>query len=141
MFRKLQFPFPSSKKGVPQGSILAPLLFSIFINDLGFGVDSATIHLYADNTIIYTVASSLNQALLNLHHAFNVIQHSLSQLKLKLKKDKIYDFQSYSFQDNGCGNISTFYGTTNERVCSYKCLGTVYGQMEKLLLMYTLIIC
>ena len=37
---------------VPQGSILAPLLFSLFINDLPSNVPSASIHMYADDTTV-----------------------------------------------------------------------------------------
>ena len=44
------------KHGVPQGSILGPLFFTVFINDLPLHVSSSEIDLYADDTTITSSA-------------------------------------------------------------------------------------
>jgi hypothetical protein len=74
--------------GVPQGSILGPTLFSVYINDVSLAAGDSLIHLYADDTILYTSGPSLDTVLTNLQMSFNAIQLSFPGLQLLLNASK-----------------------------------------------------
>ena len=58
--------FLEIKCGVPQGFILGPLLFSMYINDLVTYLITCKVSPYADDTTLITSASSLIEIMLNL---------------------------------------------------------------------------
>ena len=47
--------------GIPQGSVLGPLFFPIYINDLTEGI-SSTIKRSADDTSLFSIVNNINES-------------------------------------------------------------------------------
>ena len=77
-------------RGVPQGSVLDPLLFNIYINDLLLFIQNADICNYADDTTIYACDKSLDTITHKLENDCNVALKWFSDNFMKLNADKCH---------------------------------------------------
>lgn len=53
--------------GVPQGSVLGPILFIMYINDMRRVLRFCDINLFADDTVIFIAAKNLDDAVQHLN--------------------------------------------------------------------------
>ena len=57
--------------GVPQGSILGPLLFLLYVNDFPQHVQNENCYIFADDTIIYSFGSNVHEVMTHLQGALD----------------------------------------------------------------------
>ena len=74
--------------GVPQGLLLGPLLFIIYVNDLVECVKSCQVQLYADDTVLYFSNSSISNIELALNSDLENLYRWMCQNKLTVNCQK-----------------------------------------------------
>ena len=82
--------------GVPQGSILGPLFFLVYVNDLKNVLRNNNYQLYADDTVIYCSSTSFDRANIALQDILNKfgVWCSENALTVNVKKTKVMAFGS-----------------------------------------------
>ena len=72
--------------GVPQGSILGPLFFLVYINDLATDL-KCNVKLFADDTSLFTVVEDPNTAANNMNHDLELIIQWAHDWKMAFNPD------------------------------------------------------
>ena len=93
------------KKGVPQGSILGPLLFNVFVNDMFHFVDKCSLYNYADDNSISTASPCVHDVVSNLKTDCNNIMEWFSVNDLQANPSK-FQFMLLSSSNIDNSNIS-----------------------------------
>ena len=80
--------FQNVNVGVPQGSILAPLLFLLYMNDISQCLKFSRCNIYADDVVIYTSSPNFTEAALHLQADLDRLSYWYTKNKLKINIDK-----------------------------------------------------
>ena len=118
------------KAGVPQGSILGPLFFLIYINDLSENLKS-TVKLFADDTSIFHVVKDPNTSAEILNHDLTRISEWAYRWKMSFNQDPSKQAQEELLSNNvtktNHPNI-IFNGSTVQRSANQKHLGLILDE-------------
>jgi hypothetical protein len=112
------------KCGVPQGSILGPLLFLLYINDITNVSDTIFPIIFADDTNIFLTGKNIDEIILNMNYELQNIVKWLNANKLSLNvgKTQYMIFRSQKTKISSSSEL-LINGTSLDYVESSKFLG------------------
>ena len=86
----------NAEAGVPQGSILGPLLFLIYINDLS-DILASNPKLFADDTSLFSVVKNVDASNIDLNNDLKKIGEWVFQWKMRFNHDPTKQAQELIF--------------------------------------------
>ena len=112
-------------QGVPQGSVLGPLFYIVYANDLAKTFLNCNVAMYADDTVLYTANSNFDTSVVKMQEDINQLSEWClhNGIKVNTDKTKLMLFGS----SKSIGSLPTFEIKYNEspmqQVSSYRYLG------------------
>ena len=111
--------------GVPQGSVLGPLFFLVYVNDVEEALDNCGLKLYADDTVLFQQGVNCMEAETKLQNSLDKFKVwcDINALTINIAKTKIMAFASRS-KVKKCKNVKiSINGERLKLVPSFKYLG------------------
>ena len=115
--------------GVPQGSVLGPFLFVIFINDISQNVGLGTANLFADDTLIYCHGNTENEVNEKLQSCVNIVSDWYEKNNIVINADKSCCMLVRSRYQNCNDNFSISIG--NSQLKSVESMNYLGLEIEK----------
>jgi hypothetical protein len=112
--------------GIPQGTILGPLLFIIYINDMLFSIPEESILSYADDTAIIVTGKNWKEIETKMNQLLQIISIWLALNRLSLNTDKTVYMEFGNTRNSTPKNLNiSIQGKQIQRVDSTKYLGVI----------------
>ena len=113
--------------GVPQGSVLGPLFFLVYVNDIQTAVVDCRIKLYADDSVLYQSGVNALEASTKLQKSLDTfcLWCDVNKLTINTKKTKLMVFGSRS-KVKKANHVKIYMkGDTLQKVPTFKYLGLI----------------
>ena len=116
------------KQGVPQGSILGPLLYLMYANDIANIISKSKFTLCADDTVIYSSSKDITKAIANIQSDLNNLENWCKQNSIFINHNKTkYIIFSASKIDHDHLNL-TVGDTEVQQVSQFSYLGVILDE-------------
>lgn len=111
--------------GVPQGSVLGPTLFTLYINGIIEVVKNCYIHMFADDTLVTVAENNISEAVTKINQDLERIDQWLKYHKLALNISKT-KYMVITLRRNFDRDVNIEIGGSKiDRVAEYKYLGVI----------------
>ena len=112
------------RKGVPQGSILGPLLFNIFMNDLFMFIEKSDLYNYADDNFLAHIGQSASTVISSLSKDADLSIKWFVSNGMQANPDK-FQFLAISSSDETIHELQLNNGTILKSETHVKALGVI----------------
>ena len=119
--------FQTILSGVPQGSVLGPILFNVYINDLFLFIKQATLHNYADDNTLTYFSKTLSDLIGVLEEEAGIALTWLKQNQMIANPEKFHALLIKKDQTNTCGENINIQGKIIKSEKTVKLLGIQLG--------------
>ena len=125
--------FQTVKQGVPQGSVLGPLFYILYANDIADTIKNCKVAMYADDTVIYTANSNFRDSMREMRHDINALSLwcGTNGIRMNTDKTKMMPFGSAKMLKSLPEAKIDIENVSLQTVSSYKYLGVnLDGQLN-----------